>query len=154
MKREPKPRKPLAVGDRVRVYGFFVGGGYSAQAGTIVEKSGAGFRVEIKPGVSISAHPKQCRRLRKREKQQERKSVWLFDGSEMVYLDYEKAMRDAKDYKWAPLRELVYLLPGEVLTDRRRLESAWNDATKVSQGYALANDSHIFKAICKALGVP
>jgi hypothetical protein len=41
-----------------------------------------------------------------------------------------------------------------VLTDRRRLETAWNDATKVSMGYALANDSRIFKAICESLGLP
>jgi hypothetical protein len=57
------------VGDRVRVYGFWLSSGYEADTGSVISLDGEkGLRIKGDAGAQFSAHIKQCRRLRKKEK--------------------------------------------------------------------------------------
>lgn len=162
-------KEPLKVGDRVRVYGFFLNGGYFGQKGTVKERHGAGFRVQIDGGSEMSAHPKQCRRLRpKKVEVRKRVERWLAEYSgglamgltESVFKHQSEAGAfKAQLYpKCVIVRHFVEKLPGEVLVDREKLAKAfWDGKKEVSKklppgSFPLPAD--VLDEIAKCLGLP
>jgi hypothetical protein len=173
MKREPKPLKPLAVGDKIKFVGGFyyfdsdgegICFGEPTKATVTNTHSAAGklIMLSVKPdGFEGSGHihPRQVvSRLRKREKQQERverEERWLVERStlgttyEVVFKFQGEAQANCGN-PLIPPKHFVRKLPGEVLTDRMRLAEAWDAKFEVKHDHATSG----FRLFCKALGVP
>ena len=82
MSSESRSRTPLAVGDRVRVYGCGIPSSSWEHPATITELVHPNqLQAEFDDGSSMPVHPKQCRRRVKRERRRRRRRrIWLNAG--------------------------------------------------------------------------
>lgn len=79
-------RRPLAVGDRVRIYGhrFFCDG----EVVTVMSGEGVGPEIQVADAAGSCkgwAHPKQCRRLVKKQ----RREWWIVESSSGCLWPYD-----------------------------------------------------------------
>lgn len=156
---DKKTKRPLQVGERVRV--FFCAG--SGEIATIREVANDQcLELFCSDGSTIFANPRQCVRLKKKQKPQEPKRMEMkgetngsaFYVSEAKYGQvYMVRLRGPIDKGPGRSFHLVELQPGEFITSKAKLAEAWDNAPNV-EAYALkAEHSYMFKHICKELGV-
>lgn len=160
-------KKPLAVGDKVKVYGGISNClGQGPRRGTVSSLEEKTIEVHFdKPVrmvdktmfVRLSVHPKQCRRLKAKPRPQlegkERVERWivfcLSDGVVSGHRD-KSAAEIIAERKGARVIRMTEVRPGEVLTDRRRLAEAWDAKFEVKHDHRTSG----FRLFCQALGVP
>jgi len=162
-------REPLKIGERVRVFSHY--GPYDGEV-TAVEVRGntpRGFvdgliRVKNSDGEEWFQHPRQCVRLRRRERSEKRERIlrytnkFLVDGrcnGRAVPL-YESSPACQAGFKIAhgTVLRLVELRPGEVVLSRAELEKAWDSLReKFSHAVNSSHTSNQFYFLAKALGL-
>lgn len=133
-------KPPLSIGDKVHVYGRpSPGCGIGAWAGVVVEQNegpheGESISVRAEFGLgTFDVHPKQCRRLRPRKreekpKQEERVTTWCYPivpglgpTSKTLYFARDQAVACVHKN---PMR-LSEIRPGERILSRKELAEAW-----------------------------
>lgn len=72
-------KRAFQVGDRVRVYSFWISAGNAGRAGTVKRIEPNGLRILIDGTGEVSAHIKQCRRLKPKPQKErgERRAWWV-----------------------------------------------------------------------------
>lgn len=142
-----KPRAPLAAGERVRVYQP-----EGPVSGKVLTFDKVSVLVEVSDGV-VSAHPKQCRRLRKKSPVSEKDSIWLvphkgLGGTKSAFFEnYNEACAFAASLSpaFAPVWEYTALKPGSVIVDGAKVREYWNDE--------IDGSGTSFQRFCKLLGI-
>lgn len=153
-------KRPLAVGEKVMVYGWANRTPFKAEIFDI----GPDFMRVIEPGNPLykSVHPKQCRRIKTRAPKVERDRLWakvsveVFDKHKGDALGYDRQFNFFFSDSGEMLKKLikplegngtlVCLKPGEVPVDRAKLAEAWGKSglsrpdSQFSGFYDLANN--------------
>lgn len=161
-------KKELKVGDRVRVYGWvnMHHSPYTPRYGgparvTYVDDAGqCHVEFDNECGIHYTAHPKQCRRLRKRERseQRERASGWCAPPDSPPFI---RKLFPTREEAVACVHKnpihMVELRAGEAVVSRADLARAWD--SKVAEAGdpiyypAKSGVSLTFDAFAKALGL-
>lgn len=169
------PKKPLTIGDKVHIYGRpSPGCGIGAWASVVVEQNegpheGESISVRAEFGLgTFDVHPKQCRRLRPRKREepkQERIERYFaeyvtgdFDAFSFLDLDHIKSVYAARSKEVALDNEVkrfvrcVELRPGERILSRKELAEAFGQAFCDPKNSHKEMDPDLFDAMAKALG--
>jgi len=155
-----KTKRPLLPGDKVKVYGNLKGEiEANGIVATVVENSEefgpcigwitVKYKKEFIP-FTKHVHPRQCVRLKKKPKPQEKKRIerWYFPPTDN-YGEIYSANPQSKEQRWF---YLVELREGEFITSKAKLGEAWNTTFCSNVQVSNAPDGSYFKELCEKLG--
>lgn len=150
-------REPLKVGDRVRVfctYGFWDGTVDSLEKVTFKVEDGPMEMVRVKNsgGTTTRQHPRQCVRLRRRERSEKRERItaWArkYDDGSLVLVERKPSLSSFMTGTAHRDARLVECAENEVVLSRAELARAWK-----KDALHLHLPEGNFESLCAALGL-